>query len=50
VGYFVGKSGAHLLSQIGIAGAAVLVISAVAAVVWLRRRERRAAARDFEER
>jgi membrane protein DedA with SNARE-associated domain len=43
VGYFVGKSGAHLLSQIGIAGAVVLVISAIAAVLWLGRRERQAA-------
>lgn len=48
VGYFAGQGGAHLLSEFGIAGAIVLVASAVVGFVWLRRRERQAAARDLE--
>jgi membrane protein DedA with SNARE-associated domain len=48
VGYFVGERGANLLSEIGIAGAVVLVLMAVGAVIWLRRRERQSAARDLE--
>jgi membrane protein DedA with SNARE-associated domain len=48
VGYFVGERGAHLLSEIGIAGAIILVVMAVGAVIWLRRRERQGAGRDLE--
>jgi membrane-associated protein len=48
VGYFAGRGGAHLLSDFGIAGAIFFVVSAVVAVLWLRRRERQAAARERE--
>jgi membrane protein DedA with SNARE-associated domain len=41
VGYFLGKSAANVLSQVGIAGAVVLVLMAVAGYIALRRRERR---------
>jgi membrane protein DedA with SNARE-associated domain len=48
VGYFAGEAGAHLLSEFGIAGAVLLVVSAVVGFIWLRRRERQAAARGRE--
>jgi membrane protein DedA with SNARE-associated domain len=48
VGYFVGERGANLLSEIGIVGAAVLIVMAVGAVIWLRRRERQTRARELE--
>ncbi len=40
VGYFAGRGGAHLLSQIGIAGAVVLVLMLVGGYIALRRHER----------
>ncbi len=46
VGYFAGKGGAHVLSQLGIAGAVILVLGFVAMLVILRRRERRALAEE----
>ncbi|HEY2771610.1 MAG TPA: DedA family protein [Solirubrobacteraceae bacterium] len=48
VGYFVGERGAHLLSEIGLIGAAVLVVMAIGGVIWFKRRERQATARDAE--
>jgi membrane protein DedA with SNARE-associated domain len=42
VGYFGGHAAAHVLSQIGIAGAIVLAIMIVGAIVYVRVRERRA--------
>jgi membrane protein DedA with SNARE-associated domain len=39
VGYYGGKSAGHVLSQIGIAGAVVLVLMFVGALVYLRRKE-----------
>ncbi len=41
VGYFAGRGGAHLLSQIGIAGAVVLVLMLIGGYIALRRHERR---------
>jgi membrane protein DedA with SNARE-associated domain len=40
-GYFLGKSATRILSQVGIAGAIVLVLMLVGGYVALRRRERR---------
>ena len=42
VGYFGGKAAAHVLSQVGIAGAVLLGVSIVGGLVYLRVRERRA--------
>jgi membrane protein DedA with SNARE-associated domain len=42
VGYFGGKAAAHVLSQVGIAGAVVLGASIVGGLVYLKLRERRA--------
>lgn len=41
VGYFGGKAAAHVLAQAGIAGLVVMVLTAVGAWVFVRRRERR---------
>jgi membrane protein DedA with SNARE-associated domain len=48
VGYFVGKKGAHLLSQLGIIGAGILVAMLVVGLVLLRRRERQEITRERE--
>jgi membrane protein DedA with SNARE-associated domain len=40
VGYFGGKAAAHVLSQVGIAGAVLLGVMLVVFVIYLRRRER----------
>jgi membrane protein DedA with SNARE-associated domain len=40
VGYYGGKGAAHVLTDIGIVGAVVLVVAAVAAIVYFRRRGR----------
>ena len=40
VGYYIGQKGAQVLSEIGIAGAVLLVVMAVVGVIMLRRRER----------
>lgn len=45
VGYFAGKSGADLLSKLGIGGAVVLGLMLVGGLIFLRRRERRAVGR-----
>lgn len=42
VGYFGGKAAANVLSQIGIAGAVVIALFVVGAIVYVRVRERRA--------
>lgn len=47
VGYYGGKSAAHVITQVGIAGAVVLGVAIVVLLVQLRRRERRHA-RRFE--
>ena len=41
VGYFGGKAAAHVLAQAGIAGLVVMVLTAVGAWIFVRRRERR---------
>jgi membrane protein DedA with SNARE-associated domain len=41
VGYFGGKAAAHVLSQIGVAGAVVLGVAIVAGLVYVKVRERR---------
>jgi membrane protein DedA with SNARE-associated domain len=42
VGYFGGKAAAHVLSQVGIAGAVLLAVAIVGGLVYLRLQERRA--------
>ena len=46
VGYFLGKSAARILSEVGIAGAILLVAMLIAGYVLLRRRERQLLERD----
>lgn len=41
VGYFGGKAAAHVLSQIGIAGAVLLALAVIGGLVYIRVRERR---------
>jgi membrane protein DedA with SNARE-associated domain len=46
VGYFLGKSATRVLSEVGIAGAVLLVVMLIAGYVLLRRRERQILERD----
>ncbi len=46
VGYFLGKSAARVLSEVGIAGAILLVVMLIAGYVLLRRRERQILERE----
>ncbi|HZU40731.1 MAG TPA: DedA family protein [Solirubrobacteraceae bacterium] len=43
VGYFGGKAAAHVLSQIGVAGAILLAVFVVGGIVYVKVRERRSA-------
>ncbi|MBV8162409.1 MAG: DedA family protein, partial [Acidimicrobiia bacterium] len=40
VGYFGGKAAAHVLTEIGIAGAVLLVVGVVGGLIYLRRKDR----------
>jgi membrane protein DedA with SNARE-associated domain len=48
VGYFGGKAAAHVLAQAGIAGLVVMVLTAVGAWIFIRRRERRSTDRELD--
>jgi membrane protein DedA with SNARE-associated domain len=49
VGYFGGKAAEHVLADVGIAGAVLLVLLLAALVIRARRREKRARERPLEE-
>lgn len=49
VGYYGGQAAAHVLAQAGVIGAILLGVLAVGAYVYLKIRERRAAAREMEQ-